>query len=68
MNEVRKYNNVTKSIPFLFLFLFLTLSGCGNQSINSNKETNVPEITLFRVSKRLNNGMLSENCRYLLKF
>lgn len=38
-------NNVTKSIPFLFLFfLFLTLSGCGNQSINSNKETNVPEI------------------------
>lgn len=44
MNEVRKYNNVTKNIPFLFLFLFLTLSGCGNQSINSNKETNVPEI------------------------
>lgn len=37
-------NNVTKNIPFLFLFLFLTLSGCGNQSINSNKETNVPEI------------------------
>lgn len=37
-------NNVTKNIPFLFLFLFLTLSGCGNQSINSNKKTNVPEI------------------------